>query len=140
MDSQMRNCASKLALRAPRNDDGGLPVTVETVIAVIVTTAMTVTMVGNAEHTLDRTNGPADTGTDNTSDRTAHRPGDPVAFIRALLGAAHDALGMAGLRQQHQSEEDGSGCEQQADGQTGRQLRGGDTSFIHLQSQGNYTA
>lgn len=75
----------------------------------------------NAEHALDRTNGAADTGPDDASDRAAHGASDPVTFIRAFLGTAHDALGVAGLRQSQQREQDGGGCEQQAEWQTGRQ-------------------
>lgn len=72
----------------------------EAVIPVIVPAAAVAVMtVGNAEHTLDCAYGAADTGTDDASDCAAHGTGDPVAFIGAFLGAAHDALGVAGLRQ-----------------------------------------
>jgi hypothetical protein len=49
---------------------------------------------------------------------------------------ALDALGVTGLRQRQQREQYGGGCEQQPEGQTDRQGCGGDTSFVHLQSQG----
>lgn len=75
-----------------------LAIAVEAVVAVIVTAAAAVTTMGNPEHALDRTHGPANTGADDASNCTADRAADPVAFIRALLGTAHDALGMAGLR------------------------------------------
>lgn len=52
---------------------------------------------GNAEHTLDRANGTADTGADDASDCTAHRAGNTIAFIGTVLCAAHNALGMARL-------------------------------------------
>lgn len=71
----------------------------EAVIAVIVAVApVAVVTVGNAEHALDRANGAADTGTNDTANRTAYGAGNPVTFIRAFLRAAHDALGVAGLR------------------------------------------
>lgn len=54
--------------------------------------------VGNAEHALDGANGAADTGTDDTANCAAHGTCDTVALIGAFLGAAHDALGVAGLR------------------------------------------
>ncbi|RXH29162.1 hypothetical protein XH99_13710 [Bradyrhizobium nanningense] len=76
------------------------PVAVEVVIPVVIpATAVAVMTVGNAEHPLDCTNGAADTGTDDASDCTAHGTADPVALIGAFLGATHDALGVAGLRQ-----------------------------------------
>ena len=72
------------------------PVATESVIAVVIAvTVAIVAMVGNTEHALDRTNSAADTGTDGAPDHAAHRAGNPVALIRALLGAAHDALGLA---------------------------------------------
>ena len=108
----------------------------EAVIAVVIAAAaVTVVTVGNAEHTLDCTNGAADTGSDDASDCTAHGAGDPVALVRAFLGTTDDALGVAGLRQRQQREPDGGSCERQADGQTGRRRRGGDTDFVHLGSQ-----
>lgn len=89
----------------------------EAVIAVVIAVAaVTVVTMRNAEHTLDRTNGAADTGTDDATDRTAHGAGNPVALVRAFLGAADDALGVAGLRQRQQREQDGGGCEHQAEG------------------------
>ena len=108
-------------------------------IAVIIAAAVAVMTVGNAEHAFDRADSAADAGTDDASDRTTHGTGDPVTFVGAFLGPAHDTLGMAGVRQSQQRKQDGGGSEQQADGQAGRQLRGGDTSFVHLQSQGRYT-
>jgi len=83
---------------ALRNDQR-LSIAMETVIAVIIPTAVTVVTVGNAEHALDRAHGAADTGADSASDHTAHRAGNAVAFMGAFLRTAHDALGMASLRQ-----------------------------------------
>lgn len=108
----------------------------EAVVAVVIAAAaVTVMTVGNAQNTLDRANGATDTGTDDASDRTAHGAANPVALVRAFLGTADDALGVAGLRQHRQREQDSGGCERQADGQTGRRRRGGDTYFVHLRSQ-----
>ncbi len=68
----------------------------ESVIAVVIAvTVAIVAMVGNTEHTLDRTHRAADTGTDGAPNHAAHGAGDPVTFVGAFLGAAHNALGMA---------------------------------------------
>ncbi|MDA9427245.1 hypothetical protein XH97_34795 [Bradyrhizobium sp. CCBAU 53380] len=108
----------------------------EAVIPVIISAAaVAVVTVGNAEHAFHRTDRATDTGSHDASDRAAHRTGDPVAFMRAFLSAAHDALGVASLRQGEQRKKDGCGCEQQADRQAGRQGGGGSTGFVHLQSQ-----
>lgn len=93
-------------------------------------------MMRNAEHALYRTHGPSNTGADRATNHAAHGAGDPIALVRTFLGAAHDALSMAGSRQARQRKKDGGGCEQQADGQAGRQSGGGNTGFVHLQSQG----
>ncbi|MGC0393516.1 hypothetical protein ACVIU7_004182 [Bradyrhizobium liaoningense] len=112
------------------------PITTETVMAVVISaTAVTVVPVRNAEHALDCTDGPANAGADDAADGAAHGPADAVTFIRALLRAAHDALGMTDLRQRQQRQQDGGG-EQQADGLTGRQWRGGETGFVHFRSPG----
>lgn len=72
----------------------------EVVISVIIAAAAVAVMtVGNSKHALDCANGAADTGTDDASNSAAHGAGDPVTFIGAFLGAAYDALGVAGLRQ-----------------------------------------
>ncbi|MBR0992729.1 hypothetical protein JQ580_18605 [Bradyrhizobium japonicum] len=114
-----------------------LPITMEAVVAVVIAAAaMTVVTVGNAEDAFDSTNGAAHACTDDASDRATNGPGNPVALVRAFLGAPDDSLGVAGLRQRQQREQDGGGCERQADGQTGRRRRGGDTGFVHLRSQG----
>lgn len=86
---------------------------------------------GNAEYAFDRAHGTAHTSTDDASDRTTHRAGDPIAFIGALLSAADDALGVAGLRQARKAEEDSGACEQPAGRTTGRQRSGGDTNSVH---------
>lgn len=77
---------------------------------------MAMAVVGNAQNTIDGAHSAADTGTDDTSDRTAHRTGNPVTLVRTLLGATHDALGVAGLRQASQGKKDGGAREEQADG------------------------
>lgn len=77
---------------------------------------MAVAVVGNAQNTIDGAHSAADTGTDDTSDRTAHGTGNPVAFIGAFLGATHDALGVAGLRRASQRKKDSGAREKQANG------------------------
>ncbi|MDA9532105.1 hypothetical protein ACM42_27330 [Bradyrhizobium sp. CCBAU 25338] len=113
------------------------PIAMEAVMAVVISaTAVTVVAVGNAEHALDCTDGPTNAGADDAADCAAHGPADAVTFIRTLLRAAHDALGMTDLRQRQQRQQDGGGGEQQADGHTGRQWRGGETGFVHFRSPG----
>src|SRR5437879_2893622 len=60
----------------------------------------------NSEHALDGSHGAADAGPDRTANHTADRAGNPVAFRRALLRAAHHALRMpdVGDREQGESE------------------------------------
>lgn len=89
-------------------------------MAVVIPAAAAIATVRNAEYALDCTNGATDTGTDDAPDSAAHGTGNAVTFMGAFLGAAHDALGMTGLRQRQQREQDGGGCKQQADGQVRR--------------------
>jgi hypothetical protein len=91
--------------------------------------------VGNAEHALHRAHGASNTGADCTTNHAAYGTGNPVAFIRAFLRTAHDALSVAGVRQGQQRKQAGCG-EQQADGQAGRERCGGDTGFVHVRPQG----
>ena len=109
----------------------------EAVIAVVIAVAaVAIVAVGNAEHALDRADGAADTRTDDTSDGAAHGTRNAIALIGPFLRTAHDALGVAGLRQGQQGEQDGGCSKEQAGGQANRQLRGGDTGFVHTQSPG----
>jgi hypothetical protein len=73
-------------------------------------------VIGNAEDAVDSTDGSADAGSDDTSDRAAHRSGDAVAFIGAILSAAHNALRVAGMRQARQGQNDSGACKEQAAG------------------------
>ena len=59
---------------------------------------MPAAVVGDAENAVYGAHSATDTGSDDTSDRTANGPGNPVTFIGAFLRATHDALGVAGLR------------------------------------------
>jgi hypothetical protein len=88
-------------------------------------------VIGNAEDAIHSAYGSADAGPDDTSDRAAHRSGDAVAFIGAILSAADDALRVAGMRQARQRQSDCSACKEQAARQTGRRMSGGDTNFVH---------
>jgi hypothetical protein len=68
------------------------------IVAGPVVEAVAVTPVmGRAEYALDRANGTANAGANRPSDHPAYRTRNPVAFIGALLGAADDALAMAGV-------------------------------------------
>ena len=70
----------------------------EAPVAIVVAVAVTMPpVIGNAEHTLDRAHGAADTGTDRASDDPTDGAGDPVTLMSTLLRAAHDALGVAGM-------------------------------------------
>src|SRR5579864_543662 len=86
---------------APRND-GEKDSPIAMIIAAAIVEAVAVVMVPivmrHAEHALDRAHGAADAGANCASDHSAHRTGDPVAFVGALLSAAHDALAVARLR------------------------------------------
>jgi len=68
-------------------------------IAIIVPAAAVMAVMWNAEHALDRPYSPSNAGADRATNDTAHGAGDPVTFIRTLLGPAHDTLGVAGVRQ-----------------------------------------
>jgi hypothetical protein len=71
--------------------------------------------VRDAEHAFHCTDGTADAGTDGTSDHATHRTGNAVALVGALLGAAHDALGVAGMRQRRQGEQRDGGSQTPAE-------------------------
>ena len=78
-------------------------------VAIVVAAAVMPPVIGNAEHAIDRAHRAADTGADRAADDATDRTGDPVAFMSALLRAAHDALRMAGMgdREQRESERRG---------------------------------
>jgi hypothetical protein len=58
----------------------------------------------HAEHPFHRADGSTDSGADSASNHASDRPGDPVTFMCAFLGAAHDALRTGQLRQREPSE------------------------------------
>ena len=90
---------------------------------------------GNAEYPLDRADGTADPGADRATHHAADGAGDPVAFIRTLLGAPNDALGMARLWDAGQRGQNGGASEEQTERQTSRPRSGGDANFVHLHFQ-----
>lgn len=111
------------------------PITTEAVMPVVIAAAAAAILtVGNTQHPLDCADCAADACSDDATDCTAHGTANPITLIGAIPGAAHDALGVTRLRQRQQREHETGGCEQQADGQTGRQ--GGDIEFVHLRFQG----
>jgi hypothetical protein len=77
---------------------------------------MAVAVIGNAQNTVDGTDGAAHTSTDDAADSAAHGTGDPVPLVRTFLGATHDALAMTGLRDASHCKNDGSPREEQANG------------------------
>lgn len=91
---------------------------------------------GNAEHPLDRADGTADTGADRATNHAAHGAGNAIAFIGAVLCAAHNALGMARLWDTRQGGQNGGASKKATERQTSRLRSGGDASFVHLHSQG----
>ena len=111
------------------------PITMEMMIAVVITAAAAMALIGDSQNTVDGANGTTDTGANDATNSAAHGASNAITFGRAFLGAADNALAMTRLRQTSQSKQNG-GSEQQADVQTSRQLHGGNTGFVHLRSQG----
>jgi hypothetical protein len=72
-----------------------IPITVNPPIPIVI--AVAVMMPVRLEHALDCAHGTADAGANRASDHPADGACDPVAFGRALLGAADDALGVADM-------------------------------------------
>lgn len=68
-------------------------------------------VIGDSQNTIDRANRATDTGADDTANSAAHGTGNAVTLVRTFLGAAHDALGVAGLRHAGQGKNDGSARE-----------------------------
>src|SRR5260370_24062630 len=90
--------------------------------------------IGNAEHALDRAPGAADAGANGATDHAADRTGDPVTFVRTLLRATHDALGMTEAGDREQRKDDGGGCENEPNGKAGRKSCRLNLGFVHLDS------
>lgn len=86
------------------------------VVPVIVAATVAAAVIGDSQNAVDGANRATDTGANDTTDGAADRAGDPVAFIRTLLGATDDALGVACLRQASQGKKDGGAREEQANG------------------------
>lgn len=74
---------------------------------------MAVAVIGDTQDTVDSAHCSSNTGTDDPTDRAAHRAGDPVAFISTFMGATDDALGMTSLRQATEREKNSGGREGQ---------------------------
>ena len=62
--------------------------------------------IGNPEHTVDGANRSANAGADRSADQPADRAGGPIAFVGTFLRAAHDALGVPGMRDRERRERD----------------------------------
>lgn len=103
-------------------------------VPIIVTATVSVPVIGDSQNAVDSADRATDTRADDAADSTAHGTSDAVTLVRAFLGATHDALGVTGLRHASQGKKDGCACEKQANGSARRQLRGDDTSFVHLES------
>jgi hypothetical protein len=96
---------------------------VETIVAIVETVAAIMTPIGNPEHAINGTHSAADAGADRAANHTAYRTGGPVAFIRAFLRTADDALRMPELGDREQRQGDGRNRKTEPDGQTGGQSR-----------------
>jgi len=71
------------------------PIAVKVAVAVVVTVAAV--PVGNSENAIDGANRATDARADGTADRGTDRTRNAAAFVRSLLGAAHDTLRMPGM-------------------------------------------
>ena len=78
------------------------------VVAVVEAAAVIMVSIGNSQHAMNGAHRAADAGTDGAADHATDRTGDPIALVSTLLRAAHDALGMAGVRDRRQPQSDGS--------------------------------
>ena len=81
--------------------------------------AAAIAAIRDAEHALDRAHGATDAGADGAANHAAHRAGDPVPLISALMGSADDALGMAGVGNSGQRQCEASGRKQEPRGEAG---------------------
>ena len=72
-------------------------------------------MIGDSQNIVDGANGATDTGANDTTNGAAHGTSNAVTLVRPFLGATHDALSVAGLRQASQGKKDGGAREEQAD-------------------------
>ena len=73
------------------------------VVAVIKTAAVIMMPVRNSEHAIHRANGTTDTSADCSANHATYRAGDAIAFRRAFLRTAHDALGVPDMGDCEQS-------------------------------------
>src|SRR5450631_2414498 len=111
----------------------GLPIAVKTIVAIVITAAAVAAIV-DPEHTLDGPHRAADAGADRAADHATDGTGNPVAFPGALLRPADDALGMAGMGNCEQGENERRRRKEFCR-QTGRQRRGLDLDHrFHLNS------
>src|ERR1700704_1779203 len=106
------------------------------VAAVIIAAATMATppaTIRNPEHALDGSHCATDAGPDRAANHTADRAANPVAFRRALLRAAHDALRMPDMGDREQGESECRGRKMKLYGQTGGHCRCSDPR-LHLNS------
>src|SRR5204862_5973132 len=100
----------------------------------VVVAAAAIASIRNPEHTPDRAHRAADAGSDRPTDYATDRTGDPVTLVRAFLRAAHDALGVADVRDRQQREDEGRSREAEPDPQSCRQRCRLNLGFAHLNS------
>jgi hypothetical protein len=105
----------------PMQREDQLAIAVEVAVAVAITTATTPGAMRHPKHAFDRTNRSTDAGANSASDHASHRPRDPVTFMSAFLGTAHDTLRTGQLRQREPGERQGKNRESRE--QSGQSLR-----------------
>src|SRR5665213_3103581 len=102
------------------------------IVAVVEPAAVTaIAAIGNAEHAVHGAHRTADTGADRAANHSADWTGGTAAFIRALLRAANDALGMPDVRNREQGESKGCARKMEFCGRAGGERRCHD---LHLNS------
>src|SRR3981081_3285939 len=106
------------------------------VVAVVIAAATMATppaTIRNPEHALAGSHCATDAGPDRAANHTADRAANPVAFRRALLRAAHDALRMPDMGDREQGDSECRGRKMKLYGQTGGHCRCSDPP-LHLNS------
>src|SRR6202035_2409233 len=120
------------AYASPRNDELSA-IAVETIVAIVETPAVVpIPRTRNPEYAIDRTHRSADAGADRAANHAAYRTGSPIAFIRALLRTAHDALGVPDMGDHQQCERERRARQMERPRRAGRQRRRRDLRLVHL--------
>jgi hypothetical protein len=100
-----------------------LPITMESVVAVIKAAAMIMMPIRNPEHAIHRANGAADTSADRAANHATYRTGHAIAFRRTFLRTADDALGVPDVGDGEQRKGERRGAKIKPGCRAGRQRR-----------------